>query len=188
MEHNPNVLAIGEIALFLIGVILSVILLAILLLPSLLKFTIPHWVQVRRPNHTEETELPSLFDVASQSFSTWISNRQSRRPLPVNYQRWSTRYHLYLDLENDRLSMFRQGDETERSKPSSIRCRYYGYQSFVMKLYRLLDIRQRAWDQDFHKTNKPFGALMYQLILLNLGGSLLSIHPYCESLGLRGSS
>lgn len=173
MEHNPQtVLAIGEIALFLIGVILSIILLAILLLPSLLKFTIPHWVQVRRPNHTEETELPSLFDVVLPKLFKHgyqiVTQEDSFLSITKD---GATRYHLYLDLENDRLSMFRQGDETERSESASILSG-----AGIAWVSILCDEAIQAagykatwaWDQDFHKTNtKPFGALMYQLILLN---------------------
>ena len=56
MEHNPeSVLAIGEVALFIIGFILSLILLGILLIPSLLRFQVPHWVRVRvRPEDRSE--------------------------------------------------------------------------------------------------------------------------------------
>ena len=177
MEHNPQtVLAIGEIALFLIGVILSIILLAILLLPSLLKFTIPHWVQVQRPKHIKEeeesAEIPSLFDIVlPKLFKHGYQIITKEEDFLSITKDGATRYHLYLDMKNDRLSMFRQGDETESSESASILSG-----AGIAWVSILCDEALQAagykvtwaWDQGFHKTNtKPFGALMYQLILLN---------------------
>ncbi len=171
MEHNPQtVLAIGEIALFLIGILLSIILLAILLLPSLMKFTIPHWVKIDKPEDVDNEQslfdiiLPKLFKHGYQIIS------QEDDFLSITKD-GATRYHLYLDTDQNCLSMFRQGDETERSETASILSG-----AGIAWVSILCDEAFQAagytptwaWDKDFSKTHhKPFGAVMYQVILLN---------------------
>ena len=171
MEHNPQtVLAIGEIALFLIGIILSIILLSILLLPSLIKFTIPHWVKVERGDDQDKEQslfdviLPKLFKHGYQIIA------QEHNFLSITKD-GATYYHLYLDVDNNGLSMFRQGDETDRSETASILSGAGIAWVSILCDEALESAGYKvtwAWDKEFKKVNtKPFGSVMYQVILLN---------------------
>lgn len=184
MEHHPDaVLAIGEVALFLIGTLLSIILLAILLLPSLMKFRVPHWVKIKRtqsvspikaaPNdreHPFDKVIPKLikhgYQVLTREDSFMVITKDS-----------ATRYHLYLHSsesindEFESIAMFRQGDETMRSDPTSILAGA-GIAWIVILCHQALSSRgcqpQWGWDAEFRKTNgRPFSAVMEQVILLN---------------------
>ena len=177
MEHNPtSVLAIGEIALFLIGTLLSIILLAILLLPSLMKFSVPHWVNVRRQKTTHEgggdlldKVLPKLMKHGYQV----VSRDEGFMAITKDN---ATRYHIYLrSVEegemDETISMFRQGDETKRSGPTSILAGA-GIAWVVILCHKSL-VEQGlnptwGWDDEFSFTrHRPFSAIIEQVILLN---------------------
>ena len=173
MEHNPTaVLAIGEIALFLIGTLLSIILLAILLLPSLMKFSVPHWVKVSKSR--SETEGEHIFDQILPKLARHGYQVLSRdESFMVITKDGATRYHIYLGEggTDEFLSMFRQGDETNESGPSSI-LSGAGIAWIVILCHQTFEAQGLApvwgWDKAMSKTaSKPFSALMEQVILLN---------------------
>ena len=192
MEHNPDtVLAIGEIALFLIGALLSLILLAILLLPSLMKFFIPHWVRVTLPKNLDdqgeggsesrEREEVDLIELVLPQLNRRGYRIVERSESHVMISKdGATRYIITLhdakreETEHEMsvaLSMFRQGDEVEASAPSSVLAGA-GIGWVVIVCDEALRARRLkpewAWDQSFQATkDHPVSALTRQLILYN---------------------
>ena len=167
MEHNPQtVLAIGELALFLIGIILSIILLAILLLPSLMRFTVPHWVRVK--NEKEQ----SLFDLIIPKLAHHGYQIISIDELEMVITKDNaTRYHIYLHPSGTRLSMFRQGDEVDRSEPTSILAGAGIGWVVILCHQALLAAKEKptwGWDPEFNRSApEPFSSIMKQSITLN---------------------
>lgn len=192
MEHNPDtVLAIGELALFLIGAILSIILLSILLIPSLMKFHIPYWVRVTiRAKGDEgsatdqgEEETPDLialilphlmkrgYQVIEQSEDRVMISKDGATRYIISRHDLST---SSTDLGRPSalgLSMFRQGDEVEVSAPSSILAG-----AGIGWVVILSDEALRAhgltlewsWDQAFQSVKyRPVSSFTRQLILYN---------------------
>ncbi len=171
MEHNPTtVLAIGEVALFMIGTLLSIILLGILLLPSLARFTVPHWVKLNERD--EGSDHQELFDLLTAKLAHHGYQVVSRdENLMVITKDGATRYHLYQQRGSRRLSLFRQGDETDHSAPTSILAGA-GIGWVVILCHQTLTEQGQepvwGWDENLTKTaKKPFSAIMEQVILLN---------------------
>lgn len=167
MEHNPQaVLAIGEIALFLIGTILSLILLAILLLPSLMKFTVPHWVKLTNHHGLDLFELiiPKL-----SRHGYYILTHETQ--FLVITKDNATRYHIYSTPEEGRLSMFRQGDEVDCSTSTSILAGAGIGWIVILCHQAFLSAKVQpiwGWDTEFKKSAlQPFSAVMKQAIQLN---------------------
>ena len=169
MEHNPpTVLAIGEIALFLIGTLLSIVLLAILLLPSLMRFTVPHWVRVKQREDSNKELFELLLSKYAQHGYQVIEQTEHRLVITKDN---ATRYHIYQILDGQGLSLFRQGDEVSTSHPTSILAGA-GIAWVVILTHQALNQHQLAplwgFDDAFKKTTQePFSTVMHQVILLN---------------------
>ena len=193
MEHNPeSVLAIGEVALFIIGIILSLILLGILLIPSLLRFQVPHWVRVRvRPEDRSELWTGLISALQKRGYRLLevldhesINGAGEERVILTKDQ--ATLYYITLapvSLQDDEgarddvltLSMFRQGDEVTESGPASILSGAgIGWITILCHEYFVDQQSSRelqpewGWDERLERSgDRPFGALMYQMLLLN---------------------
>ena len=176
MENNPaEVLAIGEIALFLIGIVLSIILLSILLLPSLARFRVPHWVRLSRSDaqgDPSEDDQPELL--------RWVAEQAKRRGFIIKSlsedqlvltRDQATSYQINLILDGEGLSIFRHGDEVLQSEHLSI-LSGAGVAWLVIVCDEAIKGQGRSlewsWDHEFSTTAAvPFSRVMGQAILLN---------------------
>jgi hypothetical protein len=183
MEHNPGaVLAIGEIALFLIGIMLSIILLSILLLPSLLRFKVPHWVRVEvEPEEQTALWVNLVASLQTRGYKVMrvikedeLGEVGAERVVLTRDQ--ATMYYLNLAPVSERsqalvLSMFRQGDEVSASGPTSILAGA-GIGWITILCHKHFTARglksEWCWDAELTRSSsRPFGAVMYQMLLLN---------------------
>lgn len=169
MEHNPTeLLATGELALFLIGAILSILLLGVLLLPSMMKFRVPFWVRIKGELETDESLLFLVEKrVEARGFMTL---RVSAKELSLTRDK-ATYYTIRLIEGGQGLSMFRVGDEVTHSSPLSV-LSGAGIAWLVIICHETLKKSRLqpewGWDHTFTETrSKPFGALLGQAILLN---------------------